>query len=231
MVAPNPVMVGISALTSIGAGMAAKRAAKKQAAQARAIGQYNASIIKRNLEEELTVFRATGSQLTKSQREFKAQQKMNVAGRGGVMGGGDLSSFLESVKMMYLDQMELKRAEANARITANNEAERAIWMGKMGAQQAMAQGNAALAQGVLGAMGTIAEGYAYGAFGGGGTKPPSIGKSVNPFTTVDRQAVNQLQTRPTSFPPSAFSMQTPDFNTGFIAPRSMVPSNLQLGGR
>ncbi len=48
------------------------------------------------------------------------------------MGGGDLSSFLESVKMMYLDQMELKRAEANARITADNEAERAIWMGKMG---------------------------------------------------------------------------------------------------
>ncbi len=76
MAAPNPVMIGISALTSIGAGMAAKRAAKKQAAQARAIGQYNASIIKRNLQEELTVFRATGSQLTKSQREFKAQQKM-----------------------------------------------------------------------------------------------------------------------------------------------------------
>ena len=224
----NPVMVGISALTSIGAGMASKRAAKKQAAQARAIGQYNASIIKRNLEEELAVFRATGSQLTKSQREFKAQQKMNVAGRGGVMGGGDLSSFLESIKMMYLDQMELKRAEANARITANNEAERAIWMGKMGAQQAMAQGNAALAQGVLGAMGTIAEGYAYGAFGGG-TKPSFAPPQPEPSMPYRNPVAAYQGGRP--FSPSAFSMKTPDFNTGFIAPRSMVPSHLQLGGR
>jgi len=224
------VAYGIQAGASIIGGLFGNRAARKKAKAARAMAEYNASIIRANAKAEASAIEATSKKLTKQQRELMSQQRMSIYSRGGRMSGGDLLSVLNEAKEMQLDTLELQRQRDIALISGENAANQAIYSGQIQSQMAKAEGRAALISGAIGAAGSIAAGYAVGAFGGKRAKPITIDQSADPFATINRQAVNQLQTRPTSFSPSAFSMQMPDFSTGFIAPRSMVPSSLQFGG-
>ena len=156
--------IGMSAGSSLLGGIFGKRAAKKQAAQARAMAKYNASIIKQNAQNEMANIEAQGRRLTKSQREMKAQQAMSVASRGGdVAGGTDLLTLLEQAKTMQLDALELQRASDIAMISGDNRAAQTIYQGEVQAQQALAKGDQAMTNGILGAVGSIGMGFASGA--------------------------------------------------------------------
>ena len=225
------VAYGISAGASVLGGIFGSQSARKQAKAARAMAQYNASIIRANAKAEASSIEATSKKLTKQQRELLSQQRMSIYSRGGRMSGGDLLSVLNEAKEMQLDTLELQRQRDIALISGENAANQAIYSGEIQSQMAKAEGKAALISGAIGAASAIAEGYAVGAFGVKRAKPLTVDLSYNPFGTINTQAVSELQTQPKSFSPSAFSTQIPNFSKGFISNQSLVPSNFQLGGR
>lgn len=78
----------------------------------------------RQLDGESKI-QAIGSQrdrLTKQQREIKAQQRMSVASRGGLMGGTDLMTLANEAKEMQMDQLEMVRQQDIERVRMDNEA-------------------------------------------------------------------------------------------------------------
>ena len=157
------VAVGIQAGASILGGIFGRRSAKKKARAARAMAQYNASVARMNAESEAQAIESQERRLTKQQRELQAQQEMSVAGRGGVLAGGDLLSFLDQAQEMQLDKLELIRQRDLATISGENRARGIIYQGQQQAAAARAEGRAAMAQGILGAAGSIAGGFASGA--------------------------------------------------------------------
>ena len=157
------VAVGIQAGASILGGIFGRRAAKKKARAAKAMAQYNASVARMNAESEAQAIESQERRLTKQQRELQAQQEMSVAGRGGVLAGGDLLSFLDQAQEMQLDKLELIRQRDLATISGENRARGIIYKGEQQAAAARAEGQAAMAKGILGAAGSIAGGLASGA--------------------------------------------------------------------
>ena len=154
--------IGIQAGASILGGIFGKRAAKKKARAARAMAQYNANVARMNAESEAQAIEFSAKRLTKQQRELQAQQEMSVAGRGGVLAGGDLLSFLDQAQEMQLDKLELIRQRDLATIAGENRARGIIYQGEQRAAAARAEGQAAMAKGILGAAGSIAGGFASG---------------------------------------------------------------------
>jgi hypothetical protein len=76
---------------------------------------------------------------------------MSIASRGATLSGTDLSTYLNQMEEMQLDQLELQRQADIATITGEQKAQGAIYQGQQQAQIARAEGRAALAKGVLGA--------------------------------------------------------------------------------
>ncbi len=136
---------------SLAQGIMGASAARKQARKARQIGQYNAMVAQIQAEAEQASIDFQSRQLVKQQREIKAQQRMSIAGRGGLEAGTDLLSLIESAKNMQLDLLELERQQDIARISGETQAQQA----RMGAQAQVsaykAQGRQAMIGGVLGA--------------------------------------------------------------------------------
>jgi hypothetical protein len=111
--------------TSLLGGIMGNRAANKQAKRARQIGEYNAKVAMIQAEAEQASIDFQSRQLVKQQREIKAQQRMSIAGRGGLEAGTDLLSLIESAKNMQLDLLELERQQDIARISGETQAQMA----------------------------------------------------------------------------------------------------------
>ena len=203
---PLTMAYGIQAGASILGGIFGSKAARQKAKAAKAMAQYNASIIRANAKAEAGAIEATGKRLTKQQRELMGQQRMSIYSRGGRMSGGDLLSVLNEAKEMQLETLELQRQRDIALISGENAANQAIYSGQMQAQMARAEGQAALMGGIIGAAGSIAEGYSLGAFG----KKPPIG--INRPGSIQTRNPYGTYIGGKQFSPSAFSTSIPDFS-------------------
>jgi hypothetical protein len=130
------------------AGLFGRSAKRKQARQARMIGDYNAKVAEIQAEAEQASIDFQSRRLVKQQREIKAQQRMSIAGRGGLEAGTDLLSLIESAKNMQLDLLELERQQDIARIGGETQAQQ-IRMGAKAQSDALkAEGTQALIKGI-----------------------------------------------------------------------------------
>ena len=198
--------IGIQAGASILGGIFGNRAAKKKARAAKAMAQYNASVARMNAESEAQAIESQERRLTKQQRELQAQQEMSVAGRGGVLAGGDLLSFLDQAQEMQLDKLELIRQRDLATIGGENKARSIIYQGEQQAAAARAEGRAAMTQGILGAAGSIAGGFASGTLKFP-TKPSGMGSvGFNPFQTTT--PLGQVGMTPAQFTMQQYNLPT-----------------------
>ena len=154
----------IMAGASIAQGILGKSAANKQARKARQIGEYNANVAMIQAESEQASIDFQSRQLVKQQREIKAQQRMSIAGRGGLEAGTDLLSLIESAKNMQLDLLELERQQDIAQISGETQAQQARMGAEAQSSAYKAQGRQAMIGGVLGAASALAPTFS-------GTKP------------------------------------------------------------
>lgn len=145
-------MIGIiSGVASLAGGIMGASSARKQAKRARQIGEYNAKVAMIQAEAEQASIDFQSRRLVKQQREFQAQQRMSIAGRGGLEAGTDLLSLIESAKNMQLDLLELERQQDIAQISGETQAQQARMQAEAQAQAYKAQGRQAMIGGVLGA--------------------------------------------------------------------------------
>jgi hypothetical protein len=147
---------GIQAGASIVGGLFGRSAAKKKAKAAKAMAQYNANVIRANAKSEADAVEFSARRLAKEQREIQALSRMSIASRGATLSGTDLSTYLNQMEEMQLDQLELQRQADIATITGEQKAQGAIYQGQQQASIARAEGRAALAKGVLGAASAYA---------------------------------------------------------------------------
>lgn len=138
----------IAAGASLLGGASAKRASKAQAKQAKAIGEYNAKVALIQAKAEADAIDVQSRRLVKQQREFAAQQRMGIAGRGGLERGTDLLSLINSAKTMQLDLIELERQQDIAKISGETQAQQIRMGAEAQAQQLKAQGDQALLSGI-----------------------------------------------------------------------------------
>lgn len=130
------------------AGLFGRSAKRGQARQARMIGDYNAKVAEIQAEAEQAAIDFQSRRLVKQQREIKAQQRMSIAGRGGLETGTDLLSLIESAKNMQLDLLELERQQDIAQIGGETQAQQ-IRMGAKAQSDALkAEGTQALIKGI-----------------------------------------------------------------------------------
>ena len=158
----NPVgwaLMGVSALSSIFGGRKQRKAAKKAARARITMGNYNANVARRNAAAENEAILHAAETQRLSQREMQAQQRMNVAARGGMEAGTDMLALLEQQTLMQLDALEMQRRATLATISGEQEAEQIMMEAKTGAQIARAQGRAAEVQGYTQALGTLGSAY------------------------------------------------------------------------
>jgi len=147
-VAGTKALTAIQVGSSLIGGIFGKSAAKKQARKARQIGEYNAKVAMIQAEAEQASIDFQSRQLVKQQREIKAQQRMSIAGRGGLEAGTDLLSLIESAKNMQLDLLELERQQDIAQIGGETQAQQ-IRMGAKAQSDALkAEGTQALIRGI-----------------------------------------------------------------------------------
>lgn len=162
MVAPI-VLTGSAGATAISAGASllggilGRNSAKKQARAARQMANYNAKIVEMNAKADAQSIETQRKRFTKTQREGFAQARMSVASRGGRIDGTSLDALTEYAKEIQLDQMELKRQEELTRIRGENTARQIRYQGEVQAYSYKQAGQQAMMQGVLGAVGTIAD--------------------------------------------------------------------------
>ncbi len=129
-------------------GFLGRKAKRQQVRQARMIGEYNAKVAMIQAEGEQQAIDFQSRRLVKQQREAKAQQRMSIAGRGGLEAGTDLLSLIESAKNMQLDLLELERQQDIAQIGGETQAQQ-IRMGAKAQSDALkAEGTQALIRGI-----------------------------------------------------------------------------------
>lgn len=155
-------MMGISAISSILGGRSQRKAAKKAARARMAMGRYNANVARRNSQASSDALRSQAETMSLTQREMKAQQRMNVASRGGMEAGTDAMSLRNQSILMQLDAIEAQRRSQLALIAGEEEAEQILMEAKTNAQITRAKGKAAEVQGYSQAISTL--GSAYGQF-------------------------------------------------------------------
>jgi hypothetical protein len=129
------------------------------------VAQANARIAQQQAEAQAASIMAEREKLAEQQRGAKAQQRMSVASRGGLMGGTDLLTLAEEAKKMQMDQLEMVRQRDIALTEGMNRAQMMKWQAK---QQKRAGYWTAGAQ-MLGDVGSLASlGLSAGLFSGGG---------------------------------------------------------------
>lgn len=154
----NPVgwaLMGISAISSILGGRKKRKAAKKAARAQIAMGKYNANVARRNAASQSEAILHAAETQRLSQRETAAQQRMNVAARGGVEAGTDMMALLEQQSLMQLDALEMQRRSQLALVAGEQEAEQIMMQAKTNAQITRAGGKVAEQQGYSQALGTL----------------------------------------------------------------------------
>jgi len=129
-------------------GLFAKKAKKAQAKQAKIIGDYNAKVAKIQAKGEQQAIDSQSRRLVKQQREFAAQQRMSIAGRGGLERGTDLQSLINSTITMQMDLIELKRQQDIARIGGETQAQQIKMGAEAEAMRLKAEGTQALLSGI-----------------------------------------------------------------------------------
>lgn len=147
----------ISAGASLLGGILGRNSAKKQARAARQMANYNAKIVEMNAKADAQAIETQRKRFTKKQREGFAQARMSVASRGGRIEGTSLDALTEYAKEIQLDQMELKRQEELTRIRGENLAKQTRYQGEVQAYNYKQAGQQAMMQGIIGAVGTIAD--------------------------------------------------------------------------
>ena len=152
-------LMGISALSSVLGGRSQRRAAKKAAQQRMVMGRYNAAVARRNAQASAETLEQQAELMTLNRRELQAQQRMNIASRGGVAAGTDASSLLQQRTLMQIDAIEMARRSQLALIAGEEEAEQIMMEAKTGAQITRAKGKAAQVQGYSQALGTLGSAY------------------------------------------------------------------------
>lgn len=153
---------GMSFLKGRSAAKKAKKLARQQAAQYRAIGRYNSAIVQLNTRIERMQIKEQGDRLSKQQRELKAQQRMSIRGRGGIMGGGDLLQVIESANEMQTDLFQIMRTSALAQLSGDVKSNQILFESEMNAKAAIAQGQATAKQARMeGIMGAVSAGVGY----------------------------------------------------------------------
>jgi hypothetical protein len=146
----NPaVIMGVANLAQ---GIFGKRAANKQAKKAKEIAMYNANVALAKSKAEEEAIKFNSKQLIKKQREFKAQQRMSIGGRGGLETGTDLLSLIESARNMQLDLLELERQQDIARVSGETQFQQYMMGGEAQAKSYKAQGRQAMISGVAGSL-------------------------------------------------------------------------------
>ena len=101
----------ISGIGSLLAGRSARKAARRQAAAIKKYSEYNAELVRKQAQSDRQEVKRNAEKLSRSQRELAAQQRMNVARRGGREAGTDLLSLLNQAAKMQEDAFELQRQE------------------------------------------------------------------------------------------------------------------------
>ncbi len=139
-------------------GLFARSAKRKQARRARQIGEYNAKVAQVQADAERASIEFQSRRLVKSQREFQAQQRMGIAGRGGLEAGTDLLSLIENAKNMQLDLLELERQQDIARIGGETKAQQFKMGAQAQAEALKAEGTMALLRGIESDITRFAEG-------------------------------------------------------------------------
>ena len=154
----NPVgwaLMGISAISSIFGGRKQRKAARKAARARLVMGRYNANVARRNAAAENEAILHAAETQRLSQREMQAQQRMNVAARGGIEAGTDMMALLQQQTLMQLDALEMQRRASLALVAGEQEAEQIMIQAKTNAQITRAGGKAAEQQGYSQAVKTI----------------------------------------------------------------------------
>lgn len=129
-------------------GLLGRSAKRAQAKQAKIIGEYNAKVAKIQAKAEADAIDSQSKRLTKQQREFTAQQRMSIAGRGGLERGTDLLSLINSAKTMQLDLLELKRQQDISMIRGETRAQQIKMGAEAEAMRLKAEGTQALLSGI-----------------------------------------------------------------------------------
>jgi|TARA_R100000479_G_scaffold176409_1_gene130687 hypothetical protein len=162
LAAAGPVgwaLMGVSALSSILGGRKKRKEAKKAAKARMAMGRYNAAVARRNAQASFETLKAQAETQTLTRRELQAQQRMNVASRGGVEAGTDMMSLIQQRTLMQLDAIEMQRRASLALAAGEEEAEQIMMEAKTGAQITRSQGKAAEVQGYSQALGTLGSAF------------------------------------------------------------------------
>lgn len=135
--------IGMSVLSAGVAGYGQYKQGKAQEAMA----EYNAKVAENEALARQQAIEAESRELARGQREMKAQQRMSVAARGGLMAGTDLMALAQEAKTMQLDQLELQRQQDLAGIRGASEAAMSRMQGKAAAQAGRWTAGATLLQG------------------------------------------------------------------------------------
>lgn len=146
---------------------------KEMAAQYIGVGKYNAKIIALNTKIEQDAITDQGNRLAKHQRELRAQQRMSVRSRNGVIAGGDLLALINSAADMQTDLLQLGRAYQLAGLNGTVRADQILYEADMNAQAAIAQGEANAA---------MSRAHGSQAYGAGITS--AMNQAYNAFTTL-----------------------------------------------
>jgi hypothetical protein len=91
------------------------------------VAEANARIAEQRAESKALAITSEREKLAKNQRGVKADQRMTVASRGGLMGGTDLLTLAEESKNMQMDQLEMVRQRDVALIEGKNQANMIRW--------------------------------------------------------------------------------------------------------
>lgn len=135
------------AIAGISAGMQAFSGYQQYKGQ-KAMADYNAKVAENEALAAQQAIQAEQAKMTRGQRGLKAQQRMSVASRGGVMAGTDMMTLAEEAKMMQLDQLELQRQQDLAGIRGASEAAMSRYQGKQAKMKGRWTVGTALMQGV-----------------------------------------------------------------------------------
>ena len=148
------LFIGSSLYSGYQAGQDAEDAANAQAQSLReaaaarmAIARYNSSVAMRDAESEQDVIQFNARRIADEQVRLQRQQRMNVASRGGVMGGTDLLQILDQAATMQEDQLEMQRQSELAIARAEEAAIKNKIIAQYGSDADMARAISALEAG------------------------------------------------------------------------------------
>ena len=129
------------------AAFAQSRSLRESSAARQAMARYNSAITMKEAESQKELIQFNARRLSEQQSGLQQEQRMNIAARGGVMGGTDLLLILDQAERMQMDQLELKREENLTIARAEEAAEKNKFIADYGSDADIAAATAAAAAG------------------------------------------------------------------------------------